>query len=74
MTITGADHANWRVNDVERSFGFYHGVLGLDTFGLEEYREGKRAFVSVRVSPTFTLHLLPDQSWIGVGRIHFLAY
>lgn len=60
MKITGADHANWRTNDVERSFGFYHDVLGLETFGLEEYREGKRSFVSVRVSSTFTLHLLPD--------------
>ncbi|PLS84603.1 MAG: lactoylglutathione lyase, partial [Actinobacteria bacterium] len=32
----------------------------LETFGLEEYREGERSFVSVRVSPTFTLHLRPD--------------
>ena len=60
MKITGADHANWRINDVERSLAFYHDVLGLDAFGLEEYREGKRSFVSVRVSPTFTLHLRPD--------------
>lgn len=62
MKITGADHANWRINDVERSLGFYRDVLGLETFGLEEYREGRRSFVSVRVSPTFTLHLLPDQN------------
>ncbi len=60
MKITGADHANWRIIDVERSLGFYRDVLGLETFGLEEYREGRRSFVSVRVSPTFTLHLLPD--------------
>jgi catechol 2,3-dioxygenase-like lactoylglutathione lyase family enzyme len=59
MKITGADHANWRINDVERSMGFYHDILGLETFGLEEYREGERSFVSVRVSPAFTLHLLP---------------
>lgn len=59
MKITGADPANRRINDVERSFGFYRGVLGLETFGLEEYRAGGRSFVSVRVSPAFTLHLLP---------------
>jgi catechol 2,3-dioxygenase-like lactoylglutathione lyase family enzyme len=59
MKITGVDHANWRINDVERSFGFYRDVLGLETFGLEEYRAGERSFVSVRVSPAFTLHLLP---------------
>jgi catechol 2,3-dioxygenase-like lactoylglutathione lyase family enzyme len=60
MKITGADHANWRIRDVERTLGFYRDVLGLETFGLEEYREGERSFVSVRVSPTFTLHLRPD--------------
>ncbi len=60
MKITGTDHVNWQVIDVEESFGFYRDVLGFETFGLEEYREGRRTFVSVRVSPTFTLHLLPD--------------
>jgi catechol 2,3-dioxygenase-like lactoylglutathione lyase family enzyme len=60
MKITGADHSNWRINDVEKSFGFYRDVLGFETFGLEEYREGRQTFVSVRVSPTFTLYLLPD--------------
>ena len=60
MKITGADHANWLIKDIEESFGFYHDILGLETFGLEEYREGERSFVSVRVSPTFTLHLRPD--------------
>ena len=60
MKITGADHANWRVRDVEKTLGFYRDVLGLETFGLEEYREGERSFVSVRVSTTFTLHLRPD--------------
>jgi catechol 2,3-dioxygenase-like lactoylglutathione lyase family enzyme len=60
MKITGADHANWRIKDVERSLGFYRDILGLETFGLREFREGERSFVSVRVSPTFTLHLRPD--------------
>jgi len=60
MKITGADHANWRIRDVEKTLRFYGDVLGLETFGLEEFRGGKRPFVSVRVSPTFTLHLRPD--------------
>ena len=60
MKITGADHANWRIRNLEKTCGFYRDVLGLETFGLEEYREGERSFVSVRVSPTFTLHLRPD--------------
>lgn len=60
MKITGADHANWRIKDAERSLRFYHEGLGLETFGLEEHRRGERSFVSVRVSPDFTLHLRPD--------------
>ena len=60
MKITGADHANWRIRDLEKTCGFYRDVLGLEIFGLEEYREAERSFVSVRVSPTFTLHLRPD--------------
>ena len=60
MKITGADHANWQVKGVEKTLGLYRDVLGLETFGLGEYREGELPFVSVRVSPTFTLHLRPD--------------
>jgi catechol 2,3-dioxygenase-like lactoylglutathione lyase family enzyme len=37
MKITGADHTNWRVRDLERSLGFYRDVLGLEPFGLEEF-------------------------------------
>lgn len=53
--ITGADHVNWRVMDAERSLRFYRDVLGL-----EAYHEPERSFVTVRVSPEFTLHLRPD--------------
>ncbi len=60
MKVTGADHANWRITDVGRTFAFYRDVLGLETFGVEEFRAGKSSFVSVRVSPGFTLHLRPD--------------
>ena len=55
MEITGADHVNWHVEDAERSLYFY-----CDLLGLEAYRESERTFVSVRVSPHFTLHLRPD--------------
>ncbi len=55
VKIVGADHANWRIKDAERSLRFYHDVLGL-----EVERENERSFVSVRVSPDFTLHLRSD--------------
>ena len=63
MKITGADHTNWRVRDLERSLLFYRDVLGLEPFGLEEYHRGERPLVSLRVTPTFILHLRPDSSF-----------
>jgi catechol 2,3-dioxygenase-like lactoylglutathione lyase family enzyme len=63
VQITGADHTNWRVRDLDRSLRFYRDVLGLEPFGLEEYRSGERPIVSLRVAPTFILHLRPDRSF-----------
>ena len=60
MKIAGADHANWRVRDLEASLRFYRDVLGLTPFGLEEYRRGERTLVSLRVTEDFILHLIPD--------------
>jgi catechol 2,3-dioxygenase-like lactoylglutathione lyase family enzyme len=60
MKITGADHTNWRVRDLEASLRFYRGVLGLTLFGLEEYHRGERPLVSLRVTEDFILHLAPD--------------
>ena len=63
MKVTGADHTNWRVKDLERSLRFYRDVLGLEPFGLEEYHRGERPIVSLRVTSTFILHLRPDPSF-----------
>ncbi len=59
MKITGADHTNWRVRDLEASLRFYRDVLGFTPFGLEEYRRGERPLVSLRVTEDFILHLTP---------------
>ena len=66
MNITDADHTNWRVRDVERSLRFYREVLGLEPFGLEEYERGEHPLVSLRVTPTFILHLRPDPTFEAV--------
>lgn len=63
MKITGADHTNWRVNDLERSLRFYRDVLGFEPFGLDEYQRQERPIVSLRISPSFILHLAPDPSF-----------
>ena len=75
MKITDADHTNWRVRDVERSLGFYRDLLGLEPFGLEEYERGEHPLVSLRVTPTFILHLRPDPSFetISTGGYDHLA-
>ena len=64
MKVIGADHINWRVRDLQRSLRFYRDVLGLEPFGLEEYHRAERTIVSLRVTPTFILHLSPDPSFV----------
>ena len=46
--------------DLEASLRFYRDVLGLEPFGLEEYRRGDRPLVSLRITEGFVLHLMPD--------------
>jgi catechol 2,3-dioxygenase-like lactoylglutathione lyase family enzyme len=60
LKVVSSDHTNWKVRDLEASLGFYRDVLGLEPFGLEEYRRGERPLVSVRVTESFILHLTPD--------------
>ncbi len=64
MEITGADHTNWRITDLERSLRFYGDVLGLEPFGLKGYRRGERPTVSLRVAPSFIMHLRPDPPFV----------
>ena len=49
VTVTGLDHIGLRVRDVELSLEFYTGVLGLESERVEEWRNGKVAFPSVRL-------------------------
>lgn len=50
MKILEFDHIVLNVADVERSLGFYCGVLGLEPERVEEWREGKAPFPSARVT------------------------
>ena len=75
MKIAGPDHNNWRVRDLEASLRFYRDVLSLEPFGLEEYYQGERPLVSLRVTETFVLHLTPDPDFdpIPAGGYDHLA-
>ena len=63
MRIDTPDHTNWRVRDLEAALSFYRDALGLEPFGLEEYRRGERPLVSLRVTQDFILHLTPDPAF-----------
>lgn len=73
MRIAGPDHTNWRVRDIDRTLGFYRDVLGLEPFGLDEYRRGERPIVSLRVTEEFILHLIPDADFEAGGGYDHLA-
>lgn len=61
MRVTGIDHVVFTVSDVERSVAWYRDVLGLEVLRLEEWREGRVPFVSVRLSPTALIDLMAGE-------------
>lgn len=75
MKIADADHTNWRVKDLDRSLGFYRDILGLEPLDLDGYLRGERSLVSLRVTPTFILHLRPDPDFepVSTGGYDHLA-
>ncbi|WP_207916346.1 VOC family protein [Micromonospora sp. KC723] len=52
------DHLVLNVEDVERSLAFYCGVLGLEPVRVEQWRGGRIAFPSVRVTPDTIIDLV----------------
>lgn len=58
MRVIGFDHLVLNVADVERSLDFYCGAFGLEPVRVDEWREGKAPFPSVRVSPTTIIDLV----------------
>ncbi len=75
MKVVGADHTNFRVKNLEASLSFYGDILGLEPFGLEEYRRGERPIVSLRITENFILHLIPDPEFerASIGGYDHLA-
>lgn len=58
VRVTGLDHIVLTVADVERSLGFYCGVLGLEPVRVEEWRAGSVPFPSARVDASTIIDLL----------------
>ncbi|MER5887671.1 VOC family protein [Streptomyces sp. NPDC001941] len=50
MRVKDFDHLVLNVRDVERALAFYTGPLGLEPVRVEEWRDGKVPFPSVRIN------------------------
>jgi catechol 2,3-dioxygenase-like lactoylglutathione lyase family enzyme len=59
VQVTGIDHIVLRVKDPVLSVDFYATKLGLEPVRLEEFKQGKAPFPSVRLTPTFILDFMP---------------
>lgn len=66
--ITAMDHIVLNVPDIERSIAFYTQVLGLEPERLDEFRQGKVPFPSVRVSSDTVIDLFPIKSGETLSR------
>ncbi len=62
MHVIGLDHLVMNTKDVEHAVTFYRDVLGMEILRLDEFRQGKVGFVSVRVSPETIIDIRPDTS------------
>jgi catechol 2,3-dioxygenase-like lactoylglutathione lyase family enzyme len=59
VRVTGLDHIVLVCADVEKSLDWYTNVLGLEGERVDEWREGKTFFPSVRITPTTIIDLFP---------------
>ena len=57
--ITAMDHIVLNVEDMDTILGFYTNVLGLEPERLEEFRQGKVGFPSVRINADTVIDLFP---------------
>ena len=59
IRITELDHIVLNVRDIDRSLAFYTGVLGLKGERVQEFKEGKVGFPSVRINEHTIIDLFP---------------
>jgi catechol 2,3-dioxygenase-like lactoylglutathione lyase family enzyme len=59
ITITELDHIVLNVRDIDRALAFYSNVLGLAGERVDEFREGKVGFPSVRINERTIIDLSP---------------
>ncbi len=57
LRVKGVDHVVLSVRDVNKALDFYHGLLGMEVLRLEEFRQGKVGFPSLRASAASIIDL-----------------
>jgi catechol 2,3-dioxygenase-like lactoylglutathione lyase family enzyme len=67
IKITELDHIVLNVGDIDRSLAFYTGVLGLEGERVEEFREKKIGFPSVRINEHTIIDLFPSKKGTAPG-------
>ena len=65
LKVKGLDHIVLRSPDIEASIRFYCDVLGMEPVRVEDWREGKVPFPSVRIAPESLIDLIPLQGEPG---------
>ncbi len=59
ITVTELDHIVLNVRDIDRSLAFYTRVLGLKAERVQEFKDGKIGFPSVRINGDTIIDLFP---------------
>ena len=70
MRVTGLDHIVLNVSDVEKSLAWYVDVLGLEPDRVDEWRQKRALFPSVRVNEHTVIDLFATER-SGVNTDHF---
>lgn len=68
LKVRALDHIVLVVGDVERSLAWYMGELGLEGVRVDEWREGRAFFPSVRVSADTIIDIIPHGGVAPSGR------
>jgi catechol 2,3-dioxygenase-like lactoylglutathione lyase family enzyme len=59
--VTGIDHVVWNVPDVEAVLAWYRDELGLEALRVQEWRDKKVLFVSLRISEDTIIDLFEGE-------------
>ncbi len=63
--VKAIDHIVLKSPDIEHSLAFYCGVLGLEGVRVDEWREGKNRFPSVRITGDTIIDIFPTNDPAG---------